>query len=394
MTRAEMDGGRLLAVSAFPPWPIINGYAVRVANLIDRLVDTWRITLVSPSSDGSVSWPTADRLKRWVRVPATTRGGQLARRPEAQAPMRTAIEQVLQESRFDAALLWGGTEFLAADGPELPPVVWECIDCRTLQELRYLLTARRPLSWLRHLRAAGQWARHERRILKKVREATVVGRDDATMLRRLAPGRAGRVHVLPNGVLLHPFADYSLAAVEPTIAFTGHLSYPPNVNAARHLVERVWPMVRARVPEARCVIAGRSPRPEILSLARRPGVRIEPDVPRMEDVLARAWVVVAPMREGSGIKNKVLEAWAVGRPVVMYPLATDGLRMSSSLQDLIVKDPASMADRVARLLGDRGELETYASAVHENAREHGWDRAVMGLNALIEQSMKSTAGRT
>ncbi len=392
--RGETGGERrLLAVSAFPPWPTTNGYSLRVANLVDGLVDTWRVTLVSPAVVDPGGWPDAPELARWIQVPMADGVGRLAQPREEWAPLRAAVEGVLREGGFDASLLWGGTEFLAFDLPDLPPAVWERIDSLTLQKFRVLGKVQSPVSWLRELRSTFTLALLERRTVGATCATTVVGEEDAAMLRRLAPRCADRVHVSPNGVRLRSFADYALAAGERTVAFTGHLSYPPNVEAARHFVRHVWPRVRARFPEARMVIAGRSPQPRVLALARQRGVTVEADVPSMEAVLSRAWVVVAPMRSGSGIKNKVLEAWAVGRPVVMYPLASNGLRISGSLSDLIVERPGEMAERVTRLLDSRSELEAYAAAAHEAAGHHGWDLPVKLLDALLEQSIEGSSRR-
>ena len=109
------------------------------------------------------------------------------------------------------------------------------------------------------------------------------------------------------------------------------------------------------MPDARFVIAGRNPTAEVQQLADRPGVEVLGEVPDMSAVLKQAWVAVAPMRTGAGIKNKVLEAWAVGTPVVMSAAAANGLSLDADGGGAGDGRPARMAEIIAALLDGRGQ---------------------------------------
>src|SRR4029078_3989681 len=113
--------------------------------------------------------------------------------------------------------------------------------------------------------------------------------------------------------------------------------------------------VRARKPLARFVIAGRAPTPEVTALAAVPGVEGLGAVPDMAASLGRAWVAVAPMRSGAGIKNKVLEAWAAGTPVVMTQMAATGSSLDRDAQRLFGAQPEELAALIVALLDDSAE---------------------------------------
>jgi glycosyltransferase involved in cell wall biosynthesis len=168
------------------------------------------------------------------------------------------------------------------------------------------------------------------------------------------------------------------------VTFTGVMSYPPNVEAATWFARRVWPLVRAAVPGARYRVVGRKPTPAVLALAAEPGVEVVGAVPDMQAELRKAWVAVAPMRDGGGIKNKVLEAWAVGTPVVMTHLAANGLSLDAAAAALVTSVPAVFADRVVALLREPSRRDVLSRAAHELAgREHGWEHAAEQLSRLL-----------
>jgi glycosyltransferase involved in cell wall biosynthesis len=170
----------------------------------------------------------------------------------------------------------------------------------------------------------------------------------------------------------------------PTVIFSGVMAYPPNIDAARWFAQTVWPLVRARKPLAHFVIAGRGPTPEVTALAAVPGVEVLGAVPDMTVALGRAWLAVAPMRSGAGIKNKVLESWAAGTPVVMTQMAANGLSLDRNAQQLVSDQPEELAARIVALLDDPAERSRQgASARTLAADRHSWAAAGQRLSALL-----------
>lgn len=382
----------LLAVSGFHAWPITNGYVLRVANLLEALLEWWEIVLLTPTPPEPCDWPVAGRLREWRHFDSEARGGLLRTDAAGWARLEREAAAASAEFRPAACVLWTGPDSLLLDDLRLAPALVDRIDAATLHEWRRLRTASSIRNRLAVLSSVAHWARLERQIVRRAAATTVVAGADARVLRLLVPEAAGRISVVPNGVILERFDELAGIHSRPTVTFTGGLNYGPNIDAACQFVEQVWPQVLALHPNARFVVAGRRPRPEVLRLAEHPGVEVLADVPDMRHVLREGWLSVAPMVSGSGIKNKVLEAWAVGRPVAMYELAANGLDLEAPTTALVAKSPEGLASLVGRVLGDRDELEHQARAAHLAARSRTWKENARGMSRLLERIAGVSAG--
>jgi glycosyltransferase involved in cell wall biosynthesis len=376
-----MAGARLLALSAVSPGRPLDGYALRVQKLLDELASEWSIALIAPRGEGELRG-----VAQWRPVPA--RPGDVRAIPlhdEYDARLCAEVRRAAADWRPDALLLWPSTEHVALAAPELPPALVDRIDCSTLMLWRDLRSAnadgaRRLASRLHDLACS---ARYERRVVRSVAATMVVGRDDARWLARIA-GRP--VDVVPNGVTLARAAQAGDEAPRPTVAFTGVLNYGPNVTAALFLARSIWPRVRARLPEAQLWIAGRNPTSEVMALAGRDGIQVCPAVPDMAALLRSAWLAAAPMQSGAGIKNKVLEAWAVGRVVVLSPLAANGLGLDAEASRWIATSAAEAAEKIVHLLSspeERARAGAHARSVA--ALQHSWRDAALRISARLRE---------
>lgn len=388
-TRAGSDSPRprrLLAVASFPPFPVVDGLTLRVCALLRELAADWQISLVAPpgKESGSQSFDSAEAAPSVARFTRVQLEGGHTYWPYQYdpGPLVKAVGREIRAWRPDVALVWVGSEFLALRDEAFPPVVADRVDCVTLKTWRELPDAdgfRDLLSRLNTLRIEAGW---ERRVAGITHATVVVGEDDARWLRRLTGAR--NVHVIPNGVQVPPSSDLASEAPEPTVAFTGVMNYAPNVDAAQHFARNVWPLVRSAVPDAKFVVAGRQPAPEVLALRAIEGVEVTGEVPDMGQVLARAWVAVAPMRRGSGVKNKILEAWAAGTPVVMTSLANNGLPEAPVFRDCVVDGPRPIAKAVVRLLRSPTERKRLGEAAHRLAGDQSWGRVAARFSTLLE----------
>lgn len=375
---------RLLAFCAVPLEPGMDGYALRVRGFLRELAGRLRVVLAAPPDERRAPAPALPAAVERRFYPDGLVPGLVLPPPEpARQALRRYAAGLVKETRPDLLLTFSGTEFLALDGEDLPPAVADRIDCHTLTTWRGLRGAsvRRLAAGIGDLAAS---ARYERRLVRGLRATVVVGPDDARVLRRIAG--VERVHVIPNGVQVAAPAAASDEADEPTVVFTGVLGYPPNVDAIRHLAGEIWPRVRAAIPRARLVLAGRAPGPEVTGLHGRDGISVRADLPDLRPVLASAWVCVAPMRTGAGIKNKVLEAWAIGRPVVLTRLAANGLALDDSTASLVADGAEALAGRIVSLLEDGGRRAALGAASQRLALgAHGWPAAAAQLEALLRK---------
>jgi glycosyltransferase involved in cell wall biosynthesis len=332
----------LLAVSPVPPWPASDGMALRVSRMLEELANRWSIVLVCPSGGDSAA-SNGVALAAEIRLARTSEWMYLPSQYDV-APVLETVSKVLQAHRPSVALLWGGMEYLRKEISGMPPAVGDRVDCMTLTGWRQLSRARGLAARRRRISDFVSAARYELSVRGTCSATVVVGEEDARVLRRVIGVK--NVHVVPNGVDVPEVLGQPRAS-QPTVIFTGVLSYQPNIDAVMHFAEDIWPKLLTRVPNAVFLVVGRSPGPDILALAAKPGIEVHADVASVHEFLHRAWLSVAPMRSGSGLKNKILESWSVGTPAVMTPIATNGL--TGAPAELLL---AAEEDELGTLVGD------------------------------------------
>ncbi|MGH2597655.1 MAG: glycosyltransferase family 4 protein [Actinomycetota bacterium] len=140
----------------------------------------------------------------------------------------------------------------------------------------------------------------------------------------------------------------------PTILFQGLLTYGPNIDAARYLVERILPLLRDRVPDTQVRLVGAAA-PAVRRLSSHQGVTVVGWVPRIEDELERADVIATPIRFGGGTRIKILEAFAHRIPVVSSSLGAHGLEVVHERHLLLADTPEAFADACVALITDEGK---------------------------------------
>jgi glycosyltransferase involved in cell wall biosynthesis len=161
---------------------------------------------------------------------------------------------------------------------------------------------------------------------------------------------AGTV-VIPNGVDAERFRPSAVGST-PTVVFIGALHTLPNVDGICWFCREVWPLVRARVPEALLDIIGARPHPDVLALSSVEGVAVHPDVPSVVPFLERSRIAVVPLRLGTGTRLKALEAMASGRPVVGTRIGLEGLAIDPGYHALVEDEPDAFAAAISGCLLD------------------------------------------
>jgi sugar transferase (PEP-CTERM/EpsH1 system associated) len=200
--------------------------------------------------------------------------------------------------------------------------------------------------------------------------------------------------VLPNGVDLDYFRPCRDEAGSSDLVFTGVMDYFPNVDACQYFAQEVLPRVRVRHPDARFTIVGSRPSPAIRRLSAIAGVTVTGRVPDTRPYLRRAAVFVAPLRIARGVQNKVLEAMAMGLPVVATRAATQGIEGTPDGTYLVADSADAQAEAIGRLLTD----PTRARALGEAGRRfveahHRWDSCLSRLDHVIARVLAQHAVR-
>lgn len=200
----------------------------------------------------------------------------------------------------------------------------------------------------------------------------------------------GTIHIVPNGVDFDHFRvseSLSHSATQSlghfNLVFCGNLSYAPNIDAARYLVREVMPLVWDHRPEVTLLLAGADPKAAVRSLASD-RVTIQASLPDIRSAYSSAQVFVAPMRIGSGLQNKLLEAMSMQLPCVTTPLANAALGATPGTHLLLGDNPQELADSILNLLENNDLASRIAQAGNAFVHEHySWQAAVQPLEDLF-----------
>jgi glycosyltransferase involved in cell wall biosynthesis len=201
-------------------------------------------------------------------------------------------------------------------------------------------------------------------------------------------GLSQQITVLPNGVDQAYFAAYRGPRQAETLVFSGKLSYHANVAAALYLVEQILPRIWCKHPAARLVLAGCDPPHALRRLARDARITLTGYVADLRPCIAQAQVAVCPLPYAVGVQNKVLEAMALGTPVVASPCAVAGLQVVVGRDLLVADHPDAFASAVLHLLDSqalRQRLVTYA--LDYVANNHNWESLMQKLQAVYKQAL-------
>jgi len=219
-----------------------------------------------------------------------------------------------------------------------------------------------------------------------------VSEAEAALLQsRLSPRSSVRLAALGNGIDFDAFDPGRTAphveldaTTGPHLVFTGQMDYPPNVAAVLRAVRSILPQVRRVYPATQFHVVGRAPAAELRELDGKGGVRVWGAVPAVQPFLAAADLVVAPLTLARGVQNKVLEAMAMARPVLLTPGAATGILAKDGSHFAIEESDEAMAARALALLGNRRRAASMGAAARRFVVENlSWPAMLASLPALL-----------
>ena len=256
---------------------------------------------------------------------------------------------------------------------------------------QYAQKKRWPASLVYRYEAARLLA-YEREVARSCDAALFVSREEAALFRHLAPESAARTGHVGNGVDTTYFspgfcaeggADNPYPAGQRAIVFTGAMDYWPNIDAVSWFAREILPQVLREHRDVRFHIVGARPAAEVRGLASLPGVSVSGTVPDVRPYLAHAAVAVAPLRVARGIQNKVLEAMAMARTVVLTPQALEGIEARAGSELLLAADAAPFAAAVGAALA-RPDPAIGIAARRRVEADYGWAARLAPLMPLLE----------
>ena len=224
--------------------------------------------------------------------------------------------------------------------------------------------------------------RLERFMFTPYGRTVVIAEKDRETLRSLQPELA--VDLIPNGIELGRFPLRGAGRASETLLFVGNFEYRPNQDAARLLIGKIMPAIWQQMPQTQLQLVGNNPPDWMLNLADS-RIVVTGRVPDVQPYLARATAFICPLRMGAGLKNKVLEALAMGIPVVATPLSVDGIKVEHGRSAIIAeaKDIAAAALEVLRDEDLRQGLSARGRELVES--EYTWEQTAASYERLYDE---------
>jgi sugar transferase (PEP-CTERM/EpsH1 system associated) len=223
----------------------------------------------------------------------------------------------------------------------------------------------------------------ERRAVRQFDVCVAISEDDRARFLKLVPD--ARVAVVTNGVDLDYFQPQPASSDGANLVFVGSMGYPPNTDAVLHFYRDILPLLRQQHPDVHLYVVGCGPPPEIMTINDDPYVTVTGFVEDVRPYVAESALVVVPLRFGSGVRNKILEAWAMAKPVVSTSLGAEGLAIRPGENILLADEPDQFAQCVLNLLDDRPLRTRLAQAGRRWVESrYAWSVMAAELNGIYE----------
>lgn len=222
--------------------------------------------------------------------------------------------------------------------------------------------------------------RYEAAIFDDFDVKTIISEPD----RELIPHpKKNEILIIPNGVD-HEFFAPQEREKKYDIVFTGNMSYAPNVNAVEYLANEILPIVWKQIPNAKMYVAGATPDPKVKKAACD-NIIISGWLDDIRDAYAQSRIFIAPMRIGTGLQNKLLEAMSMGLPAITTPLANGSLGAENGKEILVGSNAKELAQHIITLLTDNDRAQQIAQAGFDfTNRVYDWGKATQ----IMEEAMK------
>lgn len=305
------------------------------------------------------------------------------------------VKESAARVRLDMALIFSSSMIQYAP-PDLPTLI-DFVDVDSAKWTAYGAIRRWPLSWI-YQREGRLLLDFERSSAAKAQRSFFATASEAGLFSRAAPEIADRVDWFGNGVDIDRFAMTSSRSSpfgdsEIPIVFTGAMDYWPNIDGVRWFATDILPRIRQFEPRAKFYIVGRSPNSEVLAL-RSAHVKVTGTVPDVRPYLQHARVVVAPLRVARGIQNKILEAMAMGVPVVTSRAAAGGVDAEQEHHLLVADSASEITNAVLRIVENGAERERLALAGRQRMiSHHAWAQSMRRLDAIVQRCRWAHAQR-
>jgi sugar transferase (PEP-CTERM/EpsH1 system associated) len=391
------------------PYPPDRGDKIRSFNILKRLMELAPVHVAS-FADNASDLSHAEHLRprlaslhveqRKVSRPvgalkALATGKPISLTLFDSKGMRAAVATVMAEHSIDAIVVFSGqmAQFVPADRGAARFVM----DFGDVDSAKFAAYAKADHGLMRliHAREARRLGKFEIDVAHSADVSTFVSETEAQLFRSASGLETSEVCALENGIDCNSFdprGDFErLPEPEnPLLVFTGQMDYRPNIEAVTSFARGPFAVIRAARPDAQFAIVGRNPTRDVQALADLEGVQVTGSVPDIRSWLDAADVVVGPLRIARGIQNKILEAMAMAKPVVVSPAAFEGIAAESGKELVVAPTLEEEAASVLALLADPEKARKMGEAGRERmCSRYDWSNSLAPLAAHVGISQSS-----
>jgi glycosyltransferase involved in cell wall biosynthesis len=260
----------------------------------------------------------------------------------------------------------------AVNFPEKPSIPTVLFQHNVESEIwrRHAETVSNPLRRSMYKMEFARMLRYEQEIVERYPHVIAVSEHDKSLMVNWVD--TSRISVVPTGVDLEQYRrDEFASPADPLVMFVGAMDWEPNIDAMEYFCGEIWPLVIAKVAEAKFRIVGRNPDKRVQKLASK-SVEVTGTVPSVVNHLRQAAAVIVPLRIGGGTRLKVYEAMAMGKAIVSTSVGAEGLDVHHGRDIVLADDPKNFAEAIITFLRDRELRSRYEQAAAVLAAQYGW----------------------
>jgi sugar transferase (PEP-CTERM/EpsH1 system associated) len=394
------------------PYPPNKGDKIRSYHLLKHLAQRYRVHLGTFVDDPD-DWQYLDEVKKFCTTthfaalnPRTAKlhslGALATNQPltlayYSNSGLQQWTDEVLREQAIERVLVFSSAMAQYATDAHRARCIIDFVDIDSDKWLQYAEKKSWPMSWL-YRREGRTLLNYERHVARKFDASLFVSQAEADLFKQLAPESADKTSFFNNGVdtdYFSPANDYPnpYPANEAVIVFTGAMDYWPNIDAVQWFAKECLPAVLTNIPEARFYIVGSRPAPQVQALSALAGVCVTGSVADIRPYIAHARVAVAPLRIARGIQNKVLEAMAMAKSVVVSPQALEGIHAEPGRELMLAENAEQFSAMVSTLL-TQPDATLGSNARARVVSAYGWSSNLARVDELLDGVVPDTAEST
>ncbi len=396
---------KVLFLSTWFPYPLDQGSRIRAYHLLRALAYEHDVSLIS-FEDRDIQPEWIERIGEFCRDVKT-----VACQPFSQPRWASALGWFSRRPRsvvgsycrsFDEAVrkateTWSpdavvGMTFVTAPYVPTNPGVLRVVDVDNL--LARMLReeadeAGNPLERLRRHIAYRKLERYEAQLYETFDLCLVTSEDDRHAMTEYVPLPLERIAVVANGVDTRLYRADSPTAIGRTLIYPGAMTYRPNLDAMLYFIREIWSEITRILPDVTLTITGSTRGVDVSELRQARGVRFTGYVDDIRPWVAQSSACVVPLRQGAGTRLKVLEAMALGTPVVSTSKGVEGLDLEDGTEVLVADSPARFAERVIELLQNpRMQRDLSQQARRKVEQDYDWEKIAVGFRQSLNETME------